>query len=152
VSPEDFDWNTHTELIRAQIARAQDRFKKKADRHRTERSFAVGEQVLLKLQPYAQSTVVNRPCRKLSYKFFGPFTVEEKVGSLAYKLTLPANARVHPVFHVSQLKPFTPNYTPVFTELPKTPDLTKGDVVPMEILDRRLRKKGNDPVAQLLIQ
>jgi hypothetical protein len=137
VRHEDLDWNTHTELIRAQIARAQDRFKKKADRHRTERSFAVGEQVLLKLQPYAQSTVVNRPCRKLSYKFFGPFTVEEKVGSLAYKLTLPANARVHPVFHVSQLKPFTPNYTPVFAELPKTPDLTKGDVVPMEIVDRR---------------
>lgn len=71
----DLDWATHTELLRAQLARAQARFKKQADRHRAERAFDVGEQVLLKLQPYAQSSVTNRPCRKLAYKFFGPFTV-----------------------------------------------------------------------------
>jgi hypothetical protein len=32
-----------------------------ADRHRTDRQFQVGEKVLLKLQPYVQSSVVNRP-------------------------------------------------------------------------------------------
>ena len=40
----------------------------------------------------------------------------------------------------------------MYAELPKPPDLTKGDVVPVAILDRRLKKKGNDPVVQLLIQ
>jgi hypothetical protein len=152
LNPEDFDWVTHTDLLRAQITRAQDRFKKKADRNRIERSFEVGEKVLLKLQPYAQSTVANRPCRKLAYKFFGPFAVEKKVGSLAYKLTLPPEARVHPVFHVSQLKPFTPSYSPVFAELPSPPDLTTGELEPIAVLDRRLKKKGTEPVVQLLIQ
>lgn len=148
---QDMDWAAHTEMLRAHMARAQDRFKKKADRLRSERVFAVGDEVLLKLQPYAQSTIANRPCRKLAYKFFGPFPIEQKIGSLAYKLTLPAEARIHPVFHVSQLKPFTPSYTPVFSELPRPPDLTAGDLQPTAILNRRLRKKGNVPVVQLQV-
>jgi hypothetical protein len=149
---DDFDWAIHTEQLRTHLARAQERFKRKADKNRTERSFVVGEHVLLKLQPYAQTIVANRPCRKLAYKYFGPFPVEEKIGLLAYKLTLPANARVHPVFHVSQLKPFTPNFSPVFAELPRPPDLTAAEFTLVAILDRRLRKKGQFPVVQLLVQ
>ena len=86
------------------------------------------------------------------FKYFGPFTVEQKIGSLAYKLALPQEARIHPVFHVSQLKPFTPDYTPIFNELPAPPDLTTTDLQPIAILERRMRKKGNLPVVQLLIQ
>lgn len=149
---DDFNWATHTDQLRAHIVRAQDRFKKKADKNRSERFFQVGEEVLLKLQPYAQTTVANRPCRKLAYKYFGPFKVEEKIGTLAYKLSLPEDARVHPVFHVSQLKPFTPNFGPVFGELPKPPDLTATELNPIAILDRRMRKKGNAPLVQLLVQ
>jgi hypothetical protein len=95
------DWGAHTEALRAQLTRAQDRFKKKADHNRSEREFAVGDNVLLKLQPYAQSSVANRLCRKLAYKFFGPFVIAEKFGKLAYKLNLPEDSRIHPVFHVS---------------------------------------------------
>lgn len=148
----ELDWVEHTARLRAQLLRAQDRFKKKADRHRTERSFMPGDQVLLKLQPYAQTTVANRPCRKLAFKFFGPFTVEQKVGTLAYKLNLPVEARIHPVFHVSQLKPFTPDYSPVFSDLPRLPDLTAAELEPVAILERRMRKKGNAPVVQILVQ
>jgi hypothetical protein len=48
------DYQAHTELLRAQLLRAQLWQKHFADRNRTERQFQVGEHVLLKLQPYAQ--------------------------------------------------------------------------------------------------
>jgi hypothetical protein len=48
------DYQAQTELLRAQLLRAQLRQKHYAYRNRTERQFQVGEQVLLKLQPYAQ--------------------------------------------------------------------------------------------------
>jgi hypothetical protein len=149
---EDFDWLAHTAFLRAQLTRAQQRFKKKADRNRVERKFEVGEQVLLKLQPYAQSTVANRPCAKLAYKFFGPFAVEQRIGAVAYKLTLPADSRIHPVFRVSQLKAFTPNYSPVFSDLPRPPDLSAVDLVPSAILERRMVKKGSQALVQIKVR
>jgi hypothetical protein len=40
-------------MLKEQLARAQNRMKTYANRNRVERQFQVGEQVLLKLQPYA---------------------------------------------------------------------------------------------------
>lgn len=117
------DYQAQTELLWAQLLRAQLRQKHYADRNKTERQFQVGDQVLLKLQPYAQQSVVNMPYPKLSYKYFGPYNVLERIGEVAYRLALPQSAQIHPVFHVSQLKKFHANYTPVFTELPTAPDL-----------------------------
>lgn len=113
-----------------------------ADHKRGDKEFQVGEMVLLKLQPYAQSSVVNRPYPKLAYKYFGPYKITAKIGKVAYRLELPDESLIHPVFHVSQLKPFHPDYTPVFTELPKVVDLDAGDLQPAEVLNRHLEKKG----------
>jgi hypothetical protein len=145
------DYQTQIDLLRDHLLRAQARMKSKADKNRTERQFAVGEQVLLKLQPYAQHSVVNQPCHKLAYKYFGPFDILARIGAVAYKLQLPESAKVHPVFHVSQLKPFTANYTPVFSELPKTPDLAATDTFPAAILQRRMVQAGNVAGVQLLV-
>ena len=45
------DYKAQTELLRAQLIRAQQRMKSYADKNRTERQFQPGDQVLLKLQP-----------------------------------------------------------------------------------------------------
>jgi hypothetical protein len=90
-----------TELIRQHLVRAQDRMKKQADKNRTEHEFAVGTMVYLKLQPYVQSSVLPRANLKLSFKYFGPFKVLEKIRKVAYRLELPDHSAIHPMIHVS---------------------------------------------------
>lgn len=62
--------------------------KQQADCNRTDRVFQEGDQVLLKLQPYVQYSVANRPYPKLAYEFFGPFTIVARVGTMSYQLAL----------------------------------------------------------------
>jgi hypothetical protein len=62
----------HTELIKQHLLKAQNRIKMQADKNMIDREFQVGDQVLLKLQPYTQSSVASRPFPKLSHKFLGP--------------------------------------------------------------------------------
>jgi hypothetical protein len=79
--------------------------KKQADKGRMERTFKVGDRVFLKLQPFCQTSVAARSSRKLAFRFFGPFEVIKQVNLVAYELALPSRSAIHPVFHVSQLKP-----------------------------------------------
>jgi hypothetical protein len=110
-----------SELLKDHLAQAQNRMKMDANSRRPVHSFQVGEQVLLKLKPYVQSSVVSRTYTKLALKYFGPYKILQKIGTVVYRLELPASAQVHPVFHVSQLKQFTPNHSLVFSELPTAP-------------------------------
>ena len=142
----------HNAALKEHLSGAQYKYKQFADQKRSDREFAVGEMVYLRLQPYAQSTVVNCPCHKLALKYFGPYKVLDKVGNAAYRLELPRGSQVHPVFHVSQLKGHVPDHTPVFTSLPVPVDLSVPGVVPEEILDRLLVKKKNTAHLQILVK
>jgi hypothetical protein len=71
----------HIGLIKKQLAAVQNRIKLQTDKNRTDRQFQVRDVVLLKLQPYAQSSVANRPYPKIAYKFYGPYTMLERVGA-----------------------------------------------------------------------
>ncbi|GJR22850.1 retrotransposon-related protein [Tanacetum coccineum] len=138
-------------MLKFHLKAAQDRMKTYADKKRSEKEFAVGDLVYLKLQPYIQLTLKVHKQHKLSTKKFGPFKVLQKIGRVAYKLELPSTANIHPVFHVSLLKKCY------------SIDLSMGSlllcdsegslvVVPYKILDRKLAKQDNRVVVYGLIQ
>lgn len=77
-------------VLKASLAKAQNRMKQYADTHRSDREFTVGDWVFLKLQPYRQQSVSLRASNKLSARYYWPFQVIAKVGKVAYQLNLPS--------------------------------------------------------------
>lgn len=140
-------WSLLKDLLEA----AQARMKSYADANRSEREFQVGNWVYLKLQPYRQITVAVRKNLKLSAKYFGPYKVIEKVGPVAYKLALPDSSRVHPVFHVSQLKKAI-GQAKVQKQLPQISEQGTFDLSPLRQLEQRTILRDNKLVHQCLIQ
>jgi hypothetical protein len=137
------------QVIKQNLLRAQQRMKHQADKGRSDREFSVGDFVYVKLQPYVQGSVAVRACHKLNFKYFGPFQIIARIGKVAYKLSLPASATVHPVFHVSQLKPCTQAPKLVSHALPTT----NLDVqYPAQILDHRSVSRGGTSVDQVLVR
>ena len=57
--------------------------------------------------------------------YYGPYKVLQEIGTMAYKLELPASSRVHLVFHVSCLKKIIGENLPVQTILPELDEEVK---------------------------
>ncbi|CCF48136.1 hypothetical protein NDA11_004505 [Ustilago hordei] len=68
------------------------------------------------------------PMLKLDTRFAGPYPVQERVGHQAYRITLPANLRVHDVFHVSMLELAKMSSLPQQLEQPVVPSLPYEDL------------------------
>lgn len=137
--------------LKSHMQLAQNRMKQHSDRKRTEREFAEGDWVFLKLHPYRQQSVVRRPSQKLAPRFYGPFQVAAKIGKVAYKLHLPAHTRIHPIFHVSLLKLRIGDQTPVTTTLPQfdTDDALSWE--PERVIDMRVVRKKKRSVTEWLV-
>lgn len=90
--------------LKMNLSQAQARMKKYADMNRTERTFQTGDMVYLKMEPYRLAAFGFRGPLKLHSKYYGPFRILNTVGNMSYKLLLPDGFKIHPVFHVSQLK------------------------------------------------
>ncbi|XP_074311806.1 uncharacterized protein LOC141647492 [Silene latifolia] len=86
---------------------------------------------------------------KLSQKYVGPYEILDRVGEVAYRLALPpALARVHNVFHVSQLSKYVSDPTHVLPAETVEMDENLSYVeVSKETLDRKVRKTRNGETA-----
>lgn len=126
--------------------------KDQADKHRVERVFAVGDQVYLKLQPYVQTSIARRSNQKLGYKYFGPYTIIQRVGAVAYKLDVPRFCQIHPVVHVSLLKKTLPANTSTQPDLPLAYTAVDSGIVPLCSLDTKWVQAGTKPQELVYIQ
>lgn len=125
--------------------------KSQADKKRSERVFSPRDLVYLKLQPYVQSSVAYRSNQKLSFRFSGPYKVLERIGSVAYKLDLPADSRIHPVVHVSQLKKHVAPLPDVTQDLSNICTNPEDLLQPERILQHRMISKGHSTAQRVLV-
>lgn len=123
-----------------------------ADNRRTDRKFAVGDSVYLKLQPFRQTSLALGRNLKLSSKYYGPFPIVARIGNVAYKLAFPLGSKIHPVFHVSLLKKKVGNRVVVQSALPNTNSDGQFLVRPVAILQRQMVKRNNVAAVRVLVQ
>ncbi|XP_077237223.1 uncharacterized protein LOC143878893 [Tasmannia lanceolata] len=152
VEEELKDRDKALQLIKENLWMAQERMKTFADKHRTEKSFNVGDWVYLRLQPYRQVSVAARRSMKLAARYFGPFQILQKVGPVAYKLELPQRSKIFPVFHVSQLKKKIGEQIQPSTNLPPLSEDGNLQPYPESILARRMVRRGNAADTEVLVQ
>jgi len=109
--------------------------------------------VFLRLQPYKQISLKQvKKDNKLSPKYYGPYKVLQKIGTMEYKLELPASSRVHPIFHVSCLRKVIGEKIPVQTILLEL-DKEGKIILELEVVTKtRNRQLWNQSILEYLIK
>ena len=139
------DTSEKLSLIRQSLLTAQSMQKIYADVRRRPLEFEFGDHIFLKVMP--KRGVVRFGKRgKLSPRFIGPFEILKRVGTIAYRLTLPPSmSSVHEVFHVSMLRKYTPDLAHVVDwgqiEVDTDETFKEGPVCIMDSRDQVLRSK-----------
>ncbi|SJL04333.1 uncharacterized protein ARMOST_07699 [Armillaria ostoyae] len=108
-----------------EITQARSCYKIQADKRRNPAPpFKVGDKVFLS----SKHIKTTRPTVKFAEKFLGPFKIIAQPGFHSFTLKLPLDLHaIHPVFHVSQLKPVEENTIPNHTQPPPPPVEVDGE-------------------------
>lgn len=114
--------------------------------------FQIGELVLVKLQPYRQTTIARRFNSKICRRYFGLFPIIGQAGPVAYTLGLPPGSKIHPTFHVSLLKAFKGDWLITCYPLPNYIRVNKPPLAPVAIAASRTINVRGKLVKQVLVQ
>lgn len=91
--------------IRKNLKTSQDRQKSYVDLKWTPKEFKIGYHVYLWVRPKRISLRMGS-CANTEPRYCGPYEVLDRLGLVAYRLTLPPIVKAHSVFHVSLLKKY----------------------------------------------
>ena len=86
-------------------------------------AYQVGDDVWLD----SRNTKTRRPAKKLDWKHVGPYRVTKIVSPHAYRLDLPPELKIHPVFHTSLLRPTAPPECALPGQNPPPPPPVEAD-------------------------
>ena len=142
----------NNQVIKANLKAAQDRQKSIADRHSTNIVYKVSDWVFLKLSPM-KGFVRFEKKGKLSLRYIGSYQIVERVGEVAYRLSLSLElARVHNVFHMSMLRRYICDPPHVIPPQPLeiNPDLTYDEVL-VTILNLKDKVRRNKSVLMVKV-
>nr|GEU33567.1 reverse transcriptase [Tanacetum cinerariifolium] len=139
-------------LLKVTLQRTCQRMSEQANKHRMAKEFQVGDMVYLRLRVYRQTSVAKRDVQKLSKRCFGPFKITERIGKVSYRLELPSGTRIHPIFHVSLLRPSYGSPNPSNLPLPITYIDDIPILEPETILDQHNIEKNGITILQVLIK
>ncbi|WMV26721.1 hypothetical protein MTR67_020106, partial [Solanum verrucosum] len=119
---------------------------------RRELEFQVDDWVFLKVSPMKGVMRFGKK-GKLSPRYVGPYRILKLIGKVAYELELLVDlATVHPVFHISLLKKCMGDPTSM---VPLDSVTVKNSLsykdVPVEVLDRQVRRLRNKEVASVKV-
>ncbi|MCI05729.1 hypothetical protein A2U01_0026782, partial [Trifolium medium] len=112
--------------LKSNLERAQVYMKNQADKKRRDVDLQVGDWVLVRLQPYRQQSAALRKIKK--------------------------EAKIHSVFHVSQLKLFKGGTNEQYMPLPLTMTEMGPMILPTKVLASRVVQHGEMKIPQVLIQ
>ncbi|KAK2969168.1 hypothetical protein RJ640_009927 [Escallonia rubra] len=96
--------NEQADVACSYLDKTTHKMKKWANNRRRPKEYNLEDMVMLKL--FSQQFKSLRKVHKgLIRKYEGPFPIVAKVGKVSYRLELQPRLKIHPVFHVSSLKP-----------------------------------------------
>lgn len=94
--------------------------KQQYDRRHLPLSLKPGDKAYLRLHAGYTIPSAKVNCRKYTEQRVGPFTVLERIGTLAYKMDFPPTWRIHNVVSIAQLEP-APTTDPYGRQRPHRP-------------------------------
>lgn len=132
--------------LRFNLIKAQQWMKKYADLQRREVVFEVETKFTWNFDLTGSKPLLVPPLRSLWQSFYGPYTILQWVPTVAYKLELPYNSKLHAVFHVFNSRELWKMLPYRLNRLLPIPLTWNEEVLDVRIVGRAARKITEVPI------